>query len=71
MLLRPCGQNVGFIAWVNRVATSRVHASVACRLRIQPSQHFALFYMAFVTVSAFHYTVHYAESELGNLNRAY
>jgi hypothetical protein len=33
---------------------------------------FALFYIAFVpVVSAFHYTVHYTESELGNLDRAY
>ncbi len=32
---------------------------------------FALFYIAFVPVSAFHYTVHYTESELGNLDRAY
>ena len=32
---------------------------------------FALFYIAFVPFSAFHYTVHYTESELGNLDRAY
>ncbi len=44
---------------------------------LPPSKHslhvvvFALFYIAFVPVSAFHYTVHYTKSELGNLDRAY
>jgi hypothetical protein len=32
---------------------------------------FALFYMAFVPAKAFHYTVHYTESELDNPDRAY